>query len=46
MSLWLFFTTLNFRTGIVELLTLPPKDEIKTVSLSLFERCGKNQKRW
>lgn len=45
MTLLLFVTTFNSRTGQIELLAVPAEDEIKTVSLSSFKRSGVNQKR-
>lgn len=45
MTLLLFFTTFNYRTGKIELFALLAEDEIKTVSFSSFKRSRVNQKR-
>lgn len=45
MTLLLFFTTFNSRTGKIELFALLAEDEIKTVSFSSFKRSKVNQKR-
>lgn len=45
MTLLLFFTTFNSRTGKIELFALLAEDEIKTVSFSSFKRSRANQKR-